>query len=563
MAMENPFTSENNNIIATPSVMERTDPLYLHPAECAHPLVINTKLSGIENYLEWKRQMEIAICSRRKVGFLTGGVKKPVNDPLKEATWETCNSLLINWIHQNVEKSIKKSVLYTKTAKEIWDYLQRQFSVSNGARKFRLNKELEDLEQGEKDICEYFTELSILWQNLEQMCDWPPVTQEVAAMFQHEEAQRRNYKTNEKVVVDNSAFYVGSGSGLKEKDPNMSFCTACKKKGHVRENCWRIVGYPADHPVSIRFPEKSVENKSRSGPQATNQGNYQGSGAKQYRTANRSTEIFDLVHVDIWGPYRKETRTKHKYFLTLVDDHSRATWVYLMHNKFEAAKLLMLFYKFIETQFSKTIKILRSDNALELTEGDNKEFLLSKGIWHQTTCVDRPQQIGVVERKHKHLLEISRAIRFSSDLPLSFWGDCVLTAAFLINRLPTPLLRNKTPYEMLFNKVPNYDRIRVFGCLAMVYNPVRDKDKFIPRGIPCIFIGYPLSQKGYKVYDIIQKKAFVSRDVKFHETVFPCKIKNFAQFIPSLHSGKYHQPEGSPVVNTIAEFVDPEMHTEE
>ncbi|XP_074278090.1 uncharacterized protein LOC141601693 [Silene latifolia] len=177
--MENPFsnTDNSNTTSKTPSFMEPTDPLYLHPAESGHPLGVDTKLSGIENYLEWKRQMEIAICSRRKIGFLTGVVKRPTNDPLREDAWDTCNSLLIQWILQNVEKPIKNSVLYVKTAKEIWEYLQRQFSISNGARKFRLNKELEDLEQGDKSICEYFTELRILWTNLEIMSDWPPISQ--------------------------------------------------------------------------------------------------------------------------------------------------------------------------------------------------------------------------------------------------------------------------------------------------------------------------------------------------------------------------------------------------
>ncbi|XP_074270994.1 uncharacterized protein LOC141594911 [Silene latifolia] len=134
--------------------MEPTDPLYLHPAESTHPVVVDTKLTGIENYLEWKRQMEIAICTKRKLGFLTGVVKRPANDSLREAAWDTCNCLLITWIMHNVDQPIKRSVM-----------------------KFRLNKELDNLSQGDKSICEYFTELGILWQNIEIMSDWPPVTQ--------------------------------------------------------------------------------------------------------------------------------------------------------------------------------------------------------------------------------------------------------------------------------------------------------------------------------------------------------------------------------------------------
>ncbi|XP_074270752.1 uncharacterized protein LOC141594648 [Silene latifolia] len=312
-------TAETNTTNTTtfsstaPFVMDHSDPLYLHPAESTHPVVVDTKLSGIENYLEWKRQMKIAICTKRKLGFLTGVVKRPVNDPLKEAAWDTCNSLLITWIMHNVEKQIKRSVMYVKTAKEIWDYLQTQFSVSNGARKFRLNRELDDLSQGDKSISEYFTELRILWQSLEVMTDWPPVTQvtaeintwltaqhkeqnerklfqflnglnhsyatmrshvlmmsplpsvdEAAAIFQHEEAQRRNYKCLEKVESDNLAFYAGpKESETTPTAPKVPTCPLCTRKVHARENWWKIIGYPDDHPVSKRFPEKSQSYKLR------------------------------------------------------------------------------------------------------------------------------------------------------------------------------------------------------------------------------------------------------------------------------------------------------------
>jgi len=71
------------------------------------------------------------------------------------------------------------------------------------------------------------------------------------------------------------------------------------------------------------------------------------------------------------------------------------------------------------TQFNARVKTIRSDNALELRL--NKEaiaYLQSKGILHQTSCVGTPQQNVVVEGKHKHLLETSRALLFHSSLPL-------------------------------------------------------------------------------------------------------------------------------------------------
>lgn len=169
----------------------------------------------------------------------------------------------------------------------------------------------------------------------------------------------------------------------------------------------------------------------------------------------------------------------------------------------------------------KHIKHLRSDNGLEFLGDPCSEFLTSKGISQQTSCNDRPQENGVVERKHRHLLEISRALRFQSGLPLTFWGDCVLAAAHIINRLPNSAIKNQIPFEVLFHRTPDCQPLKAFGCLAFAYTHHRNKDKFKPRGIPCVFIGDPSHQKGYKLLDLISHRTFVPRDVQFHETVFP------------------------------------------
>lgn len=141
---------------------------------------------------------------------------------------------------------------------------------------------------------------------------------------------------------------------------------------------------------------------------------------------------------------------------------------------------------------------MRSDNGTEFLNKDLTPFLASFGVIHQTSCVKTPQQNGVVERKHRHLLETARVLRFQSHLPISFWGDCLLTATHIINRLPTKLLQGKTPYQVLFNKPPNYSHFKGFGYLCFAYN-LRYTDKFAPRAFKRVFLGYPYNQKGYRV----------------------------------------------------------------
>jgi len=268
--------------------------------------------------------------------------------------------------------------------------------------------------------------------------------------------------------------------------------------------------------------------------------------AKQHRLSfphskTSSDCLFQLIHVDTWGPYHTKTHTGHRYFLTIVDDYSRATWTHLMVTKDEAVGLLKAFVLMAKTQFDKNVKVIRSDNALELSRSyEVLEFFATFGITHQTSCVETPQLNGVVERKHRHLLEVSRALMFQASIPLRFWGECVLAATYLINRLPTKVLKGRTPYEKLHNSVPHYSHLRVFGCLCFVATLKQGRDKFQPRSKACVFMGYPCGQKGYKVMDIDTQKIYVSRDVIFHEDIFPFATP--AKDRPLFH----HQPLSCP-----------------
>ena len=233
---------------------------------------------------------------------------------------------------------------------------------------------------------------------------------------------------------------------------------------------------------------------------------------------NMSQFPFDLIHCDIWGPYNVTAHFGHRYFLTLVDDCTRFTWVFLLKQKSEVVTVIPKFFNMVATQFDKKIKEFRSDDAKELAFTD---FFNEKGILHQFSCVDRPQQNSVVERKHQHLLNVAHALYFQSRIPIQFWTECILTATFLINRTPSHLLNNKTPYELLYKKIVDYSSFHVFGCLAFASTLSASRTKFQPRARVCVFLGYPTGMKAYKLFDIQTKQIFVSRDVVFHEEVFP------------------------------------------
>lgn len=104
------------------------------------------------------------------------------------------------------------------------------------------------------------------------------------------------------------------------------------------------------------------------------------------------------------------------------------------------------------TQFRSKVKIVRFDNALEFQDYQCRQLFAEHGIHHQTTCIDRAEQNGRAERKHRNVLEMGRCLRFQAGLPKIFRGGRILTAAYIINRLPTPVLSNKLPMNSYITK---------------------------------------------------------------------------------------------------------------
>ncbi|GAA0150972.1 hypothetical protein LIER_09792 [Lithospermum erythrorhizon] len=188
----------------------------------------------------------------------------------------------------------------------------------------------------------------------------------------------------------------------------------------------------------------------------------------------------------------------------------------------------------VQRQFDTNVMIVRNDNGTEFKP--LLEYFDENGILFQISCVGTPQQNGRVERKHRHILNVAIALIFQDNLPLTFWGECILGVVYLINRTSSGLLQNKSPFEVLLGKASELDHLRVFGSLCFAHNQKSKGNKFASRSRKCVFTGYPNRQKGWKLYDIDSGEIFVSRNVKFHENEFPFGVGKCLEVLSEVNS---------------------------
>jgi transposase InsO family protein len=140
----------------------------------------------------------------------------------------------------------------------------------------------------------------------------------------------------------------------------------------------------------------------------------------------------------------------------------------MLKSKDEAVDAFAKFKAQVENNCNDKIKMLRSDRGGEFLNGALQSICDQAGIRRQFTAPYTPQQNGVVERKNRTIMEMTRALMKSMRIPIRFWAEAVRHAVYLLNRLPTKAMGNRTPYEAWNGKRPHLGHLRVFGCKGYV-----------------------------------------------------------------------------------------------
>ncbi|XP_075643712.1 uncharacterized protein LOC142614951 [Castanea sativa] len=163
-------SSRSSSVLDDPS-----NPLYLHHEESPGAMLVYQPLVG-ENYPTWARSMQMALIAKNKLGFIDGTLT--LSSPMVKTSsaiqaWVHCDKMVASWILNSVSQEIATSIVYKDTALEIWNNLRERLSQGNGPRVFQLLKDIAGITQGQSSITSYFTQLNVLWDQLQKFQPFP------------------------------------------------------------------------------------------------------------------------------------------------------------------------------------------------------------------------------------------------------------------------------------------------------------------------------------------------------------------------------------------------------
>lgn len=173
------------------------------------------------------------------------------------------------------------------------------------------------------------------------------------------------------------------------------------------------------------------------------------------------------------------------------------------------------------------------------------------------SCPYTSQQNGRAERKHRHIVDFCLTLLAQAQMPFQYWWKAFSTAVYLINRLPSQVTQNETPYSLLLHKEPDYKLLKPFGCAYYPCLKPYNQHKLQFHTTRCVLLGYSNSHKGYTCLNS-HDRIFISRHVIFNEDHFPFHDEFLNTRVPLKTTNNQSfsfplWPAGNPITDAILE----------
>ncbi|XP_070029759.1 uncharacterized protein [Nicotiana sylvestris] len=439
-------------------------PLYVHPSDVLGSSLVPVPFDGT-GYGSWRRTILVALSVRNKLDFINGSsIKPPDSSPLTE--------------------------------------LEERYGQADAARVFELKKELAHISQGSIDIASYFNKIKQLWDEIDALsisrvrscsnCGFK-------ANYQKDDDVQKMYQ----FLMGLNDIYVQTRSNIFMIKPFSSVSTVYsillsnEKQRHISTS-------PQFLPTSASFNV--------------------GSGIRK-TAAHVEVNSADPLASMVSNMGSESVKPSNSGIVSMVPG--------LTQDQFSQ---LMMLQSHVSDDSSSTPSLMASANFADQYNGI---VLFTRSLCAtQAPSLKMPLVLSKLDYNLYKLLlppvdsDIATSISFCIGNSSFVSFVCALSETNKIVKAITSVnivdsderhltTDDKRPYEVLYNKLPTYSNLRAFGCLCYSTVPKPHRDKLQPRAIPCVFLGYPFGKKAYKLYDLKNKSCFVSRDVVFHEHIFP------------------------------------------
>jgi hypothetical protein len=237
-------------------------------------------------------------------------------------------------------------------------------------------------------------------------------------------------------------------------------------------------------------------------------------------TTSMSTELLALVFCDICGPFPVLTPHGKRYLIAFLENSINILKVFCLASKDQATEAFSITKNSWERKTGKKILRFRVDGAGELGSNEFVKSLEALGIERDVVPRYEHWKNGKMERVFRTLQGRMLAMLTAAQLPLTYWGEAALTAAFLFNLVTSASLpKDVTPYEALKSTKPDVSHLKTWGVRCFAHVPLELQTKLGHKSVECLFMGYPPSGRGYRVRSLVSNHFFDSGNVIFDENI--------------------------------------------
>ena len=238
----------------------------------------------------------------------------------------------------------------------------------------------------------------------------------------------------------------------------------------------------------------------------------------------RAKEILEVIHSDIIGPINT-SYTGKRFILTILDEVSRKSWVFIMKSKSEATDIIINTLRMLNNKYKDyKIKVFKSDNAKEYKNKKIDYFCNENGIEKVFSPPYNPENNGLCERFNLTIVSCAKTLLYWSGLSENFWDFAILYANYIYNKVPHSGIHNKIPDEIFYMNKVKINHIKVFGCISFYIDRSQNKSKFSPNSKKGIFLGFSEKSNSYIIMDFHDYSIHYCREIYCLEDT-PANIK--------------------------------------